>query len=215
MSRKRKKKRPRANTSIIVLFCLCLAVSAAIMLYGGLELWEVNEEIARNVETVRFTLRSEQAPAPSSTGDAEAQISHTNRVEYELTARAILTMHLKKEVSVAVYDGTSDEALSMGAGRSEGMAEPNTVGRCVLHGHRDSAFAPLEHIAVGDALTLETASEKLRYIVSDIYVTSPTDPKIYAQSDHVQLVLVTCYPFSFVGPAPERYVVVADAEQGA
>ena len=83
-----------------------------------------------------------------------------------------------------------------------------------MFGHRDSACRAMEKLAEGDEILIETLAGSRRYRVTEIYITDPYDADIYATSEDVRITIVTCYPFRFVGPAPERCVAVAIAADG-
>ena len=129
------------------------------------------------------------------------------------TALGVLTFCGDAQTAAPVYLGTSDGVLEKGIGLAEDTAALNHAGNAVLFGHRDSAFRELQHLKEGDCLSLETAEGKREYLVTSIYITDPEDPHIYDTVDSTRLTLVTCYPFSFVGPAPERCVVVAESRE--
>ncbi len=191
---------------------LWVFVSTMAASLGVMRLLDVHNEIRGTAERARLTLDAGEAAVVSFVPGSEGTVTvgHTGKAASTENAIALLTFCSQKESAIAVFNGTDSRTLERGAGRATNTAEPNEKGRCVLHGHRDSAFAPLAKIQEGDEVTLETADKTVTYRVSKIFVTEPTDPAIYKKSDHRQLALVTCYPFTFVGPAPDRCVVVAD-----
>jgi sortase A len=60
-----------------------------------------------------------------------------------------------------------------------------------------------------DEITLETLDGHFRYRVDFTQVVAPDYTEALNDSSVAILTLVTCYPFSFVGPAPQRYIVRA------
>ncbi len=56
---------------------------------------------------------------------------------------------------------------------------------------------------------METLSGIYRYGVDSTKVVDPGETRVLDNSNDSILILVTCYPFSFVGPAPKRFVVRA------
>ena len=79
----------------------------------------------------------------------------------------------------------------------------------MLGGHRDTFFRPLRGIRAGDSITLATTAGPYRYVVEWTAVVNPGDTGSLQATPDKSLTLVTCYPFSYVGPAPERFVVHA------
>jgi sortase A len=79
-----------------------------------------------------------------------------------------------------------------------------------IAGHRDTYFRPLRNIRQDDVITLITPLGEYRYRVVSARVVSPTDVEVLDSSDDEVLTLVTCYPFYFVGSAPDRFIVRAE-----
>lgn len=116
---------------------------------------------------------------------------------------------------VAVFPGTSEVTLDRGLGHIEGTASlAETSGNVGIAGHRDGFFRELEGIAVGDAIDLRSVTGAVRYRVSEILIVDPEDVYVLDPTTDATLTLVTCYPFYFVGHAPQRFIVKATAEAG-
>jgi len=112
-------------------------------------------------------------------------------------------------VSVAVLQGTGSRVLRLGAGHIEGTPLPGEAGNSGIAGHRDTFFRELKDVRTNDEIQLQTATGLFRYQVDWVKVVAPDDISVLAPSPESVLTLVTCYPFYFVGPAPERFVVHA------
>ena len=112
-------------------------------------------------------------------------------------------------VGMAVAEGVSERTLRRAVGHVPGSALPGQSGNVVLAGHRDSFFRSLERIRVGDAIYLESSAGTELYVVDWIRVVAPTDIEVLKDTGSATLTLVTCYPFRFIGSAPERYIVRA------
>lgn len=113
-------------------------------------------------------------------------------------------------VSVAVLQGTSSRTLRLGAGHMESTPLPGTPGNSAIAGHRDTFFRELKDIRNHDEIQLQTTTELLHYQVDWVKVVGPDDTTVLDPSaGESTLTLVTCYPFYFVGPAPNRFVVHA------
>lgn len=112
-------------------------------------------------------------------------------------------------VSVMVLDGTDEVTLNRAVGHIEGTAKPGEHGNVGIAGHRDSFFRGLRHLEVGDRLSLTTLDGVSHYEVERLEVVEPTAIEVLEPTDHEALTLVTCYPFYYVGEAPQRYVVRA------
>lgn len=113
------------------------------------------------------------------------------------------------DVEVPVLEGTSDPVLDRAVGRIEGTVRPGERGNSGIAGHRDGVFRGLKDISVGDWLEIETLTGKQSYQIDRISIVAPTQTEVLAQTEGPVVTLVTCYPFYFVGKAPQRYIVRA------
>jgi sortase A len=162
---------------------------------------------------------------PSATGDAGEQrpdasvdlrLWSANRVRAysdALAAKlgpplAVLSIS-KLGLCVPVFDGTDAMTLNRGAGRISGTARPGEQGNIGIAAHRDGFFRGLKDVALGDRIELTALNQKFVYTVDNIAVVSPSDVNVLQSRPQPSLTLVTCYPFYFVGDAPQRYVVQA------
>ena len=112
-------------------------------------------------------------------------------------------------LEVPLYDGTSELHLNRGIARIEGTAMPGAPGNLGIAGHRDGYFRVLKDIRVGDELTLSTSSGPQRFVVDSLQIVDPSAVDVLDPTDEQSITLVTCFPFYFVGPAPDRFIVRA------
>jgi sortase A len=112
-------------------------------------------------------------------------------------------------LEVPVLEGTSALTLNRGAGRIEGTAQPGEDGNIGIAGHRDSFFRGLRDVHVGDAIELTTPAGVSSYVVDRIRIVAPDRVDVLNPAVQPSLTLITCYPFNYLGRAPERYVVTA------
>jgi LPXTG-site transpeptidase (sortase) family protein len=115
----------------------------------------------------------------------------------------------KIHLEVPILEGTDDPALDYGAGHVEGTALPGEVGNVAIAGHRDGFFRGLKDIVVGDTMELETVRGSESFVVQNIWLVTPNDVWVLDPTPTESITLVTCYPFYFVGSAPQRYIVRA------
>jgi sortase A len=112
-------------------------------------------------------------------------------------------------VSVAVVQGESEAILQRAVGHLARTALPGNEGNVVLAGHRDTFFRPLKDILEGDRITLKTPEHDFEYVVESTSIVSPDDVGVIEPSGGHTLTLITCFPFYYIGPAPNRFIVVA------
>ncbi|HKW01961.1 MAG TPA: class D sortase [Vicinamibacterales bacterium] len=115
----------------------------------------------------------------------------------------------KIKLDVPVLEGTDDWTLNRAVGHIEDTARPGIAGNVGIAGHRDGFFRGLKDIVAGDALDLETAGRTTRYRVDHVWIVKPDDVWVIDPTPGAAITLVTCYPFYFVGSAPQRYIVRA------
>lgn len=115
----------------------------------------------------------------------------------------------KIHLEVPVFEGTDDRVLNRGTGRIIGTARIGESGNIGIAGHRDGFFRGLKDVYVGDSVELETTSGTQTYVIDWIKVVDESDVSVLRQEPASALTLVTCYPFYFVGSAPQRYIVHA------
>jgi sortase A len=119
-------------------------------------------------------------------------------------------------LSAMIAQGDDDATLKVAIGHLPETPLPWHVGNSALAGHRDTFFRPLRHIRVGDEMRVSTPHGDFRYHVRETMIVGPNDIWILGPTDRPTLTLITCYPFSYVGKAPRRFIVKAErADQDA
>ena len=118
-------------------------------------------------------------------------------------------------IRVPVFDSTDELALNRGAGWIAGTARPGEDGNVGIAGHRDGFFRALKDVRVGDTIELETRDGRGTYRVDGIDIVEPERVEVLLPREAPSLTLVTCYPFYYVGAAPQRYVVHATRDGSA
>ena len=105
-------------------------------------------------------------------------------------------------MSVMIMEGIGSRTLRLGAGHVPGTA-------LAFAAHRDSFFRPLKDVKVDDTIRMTTPDGVTEFRVTSTKVVPPTDTSVLDEASDKRLVLVTCYPFYYIGPAPKRFVVEA------
>ena len=112
-------------------------------------------------------------------------------------------------ISVVLLEGTSVKTLQRAVGHIAGTALPGQIGNVGIAGHRDTFFRPLRNVQARDIITLTTLRGEYRYRVVSTKVVSPESVEVLNSDGNEILTLVTCYPFYFLGSAPDRFIVRA------
>jgi len=117
----------------------------------------------------------------------------------------------KLNIRVPVFEGTDELVLNRGVGWIAGTARPGAPGdgNVGLAAHRDGFFRGLKDIEEGDEIELSTLGAGGVYAVDNIEIVTPDKVEVLRPRGAPSLTLVTCYPFYFVGDAPQRYIVHA------
>lgn len=108
-----------------------------------------------------------------------------------------------------VRKGDDEETLDRAVGWIDGTARPGEGGNTALAGHRDTFFRPLERVRVNDHIRLVVPPNTYEYRVDSLSVVTPAEVSVLQSSGTEELTLVTCHPFRWIGPAPDRFVVRA------
>jgi sortase A len=112
--------------------------------------------------------------------------------------------------ALLVMHGASERNLLSGPALLEGTERPGGKGNCIIAGHRDTHFRFLKDIQSGDELLIERGQKRYRYRVTSMHIVDPTNVNLLRPESSAVLTLVTCYPFFYVGPAPQRFIVRAE-----
>lgn len=113
-------------------------------------------------------------------------------------------------LTAAIVEGDDAAALRVGVGHLPDTPLPWQPGNAALAAHRDTFFRPLKDVRIGDVIRLTTIGGTFEYQVRETLIVNPDDLSVLASSEHQRLTLMTCYPFSFLGSAPQRFVVRAE-----
>ena len=113
-------------------------------------------------------------------------------------------------LSTPVIEGDDDRTLTRAVGHLPDTPLPWEDGNSALAGHRDGLFRPLKDIQVGDEIRFRTSRAELRYRVTETAIVDPDDVSVLEARARNALTLITCYPFYFVGNAPQRFIVHAE-----
>lgn len=112
-------------------------------------------------------------------------------------------------VAANIREGESNSVLRDGVGHLSDTPWLGEGGNVALAGHRDTVFRALRHVQAGDVIEIATPDRLVRYTVEETAVVAPDNLSVLEPADGSTLTLVTCHPFTYIGPAPNRFVVRA------
>jgi sortase A len=111
---------------------------------------------------------------------------------------------------LAIVEGTDPNDLKKGVGHYKGSYFPGENGQIVLSGHRDTVFRRLGELKPGDIFKVQLANGMSKYELTHTKIVDAEDRTIITlQNTQEELIVITCYPFRFVGNAPQRYIIYA------
>ncbi|WP_043934185.1 class D sortase [Bacillus sp. EB01] len=114
------------------------------------------------------------------------------------------------ESELAIVEGTDPNDLKKGVGHYKGSYYPGENGQIVLSGHRDTVFRRLGELEIGDSLHVKMPHGDFAYEITRTKIVDADDTSIITlQREEEELIVTTCYPFRFVGNAPDRYIIYA------
>ncbi|WP_396654906.1 class D sortase [Mesobacillus jeotgali] len=116
----------------------------------------------------------------------------------------------KIDANLPIYHGTDEDELEKGVGHFAGSVLPGERDNSVLSGHRDTVFRKLGDVGKGDLLEVTTEAGTFTYKVRKVRIVDADDRTVIVPTPRPTLTVSTCYPFDYIGDAPERYILVAD-----
>lgn len=120
----------------------------------------------------------------------------------------IITIPKLQEI-YPIVQGTDENDLKRGVGHYVGSVMPGEMDNSVLSGHRDSVFSKLGNLVKGDFIIIKTSDGTFKYSVTRSRIVLANDRTVIVPTPTAMLTLSTCYPFSYIGSAPKRYIVSA------
>jgi sortase A len=181
------------------IFAFLIVISGIVVLGIGLwQLWDIKRQEQQSLEVARELVNEDKPRVAKgefqpATGDASG-----------------LLIIPKINAELAIVEGTDPDDLEKGVGHYKGSFYPDEKGQIVLSGHRDTVFRKAGELELGDLLTMKMPYGEYTYEIVGTKIVSADDTSIITlQNSEEELILTTCYPFSYVGDAPDRYIMYA------
>lgn len=157
-----------------------------------------------------FTQKKETVQAKESTKEVEESSDQTLYDVRPKVGEQMGELRIPKlDAALPIYHGTNEDELEKGVGHFADSVLPGEKDNSVLSGHRDTVFRKLGEVGKGDLLVVETTAGTFTYKVRKVRIVDKDDRSVIVSMPRATLTVSTCYPFTFVGAAPERYVLVA------
>ena len=191
----------RLERALACVGLVCIGAWAAACAQGSLYQWDASRSFDA---ALRARLQAEQHDTSQWSEERKRRFAEAAGAPVEVMARLEIPA---AGVSVMVLPGTAPETLDRAVGHIEGTVRPGEAGNVGIAGHRDGFFRGLRHLAPGDPMRLTTFEGVTHYAVERVEVVEPTAVEVLAPREQDALTLVTCFPFYYVGDAPQRFIV--------
>jgi len=180
---------------------LFVAGVLALTWYAGAHITAAREQAALSRE-----LESARAVAASSPSHDPVPA----RLEPRALVGRIEVARIK--LSAIAREGVDVRTLRGSIGHVPGTSLPGDPGNAAFAAHRDTFFSPLKFIRKGDQIVVTTPDGVHRYAVIGTRIVEPSDVSVLQPQPGRRLTLITCYPFDYVGSAPQRFIVQAELQ---
>ncbi|CAM4115345.1 class D sortase [Lederbergia lenta] len=123
---------------------------------------------------------------------------------------AFATLEIPKlEKTLPVVEGTDPDSLKKGVGHLTNSLYPGQGDQIVLSGHRDTVFRQFGKMEIGDRFIVNVPYGSYTYEIRETEIVPEDDTTVIREMGEEVLVVTTCYPFSYIGNAPDRFVAYA------
>ncbi|TAA72879.1 class D sortase [Planococcus salinarum] len=187
-----------------------------VVAWSGYSLWQQTQAVTHTTDEVpeqfgnwEHTTYQQQLAVPAKKKMAE----QTPETPDYTTGDKVGTLNIPRiGTQYEVYWGTGEDTLKQGVGMydSQWTVTPDHPGHVVLSGHRETVFSQLGSLKEGDHLYASYDGNIYDYQIRDMWITDAEDRTVIVDKNKPTLTLTTCYPFDFVGSAPDRYIVQAE-----
>lgn len=183
---------------------LFIAVGLIVIGYSGYQLYDasVNE---RETLDAAYTHIEEQRAVYASEPAFDVMGYDADYME----SFGVLTIPSLEDRSIGIVEGADEDALAQGVGHVESTAFPGQGEQIVMSGHRDSVFKNFDQLDLGDTFVVDMPYGTFEYEIREIDFVDADDTTVIGPMGEEVLVVSTCYPFGYVGPAPQRAVFYA------
>lgn len=184
---------------------LSLAI-ACLGFYGYMSIERVVYQTYESRIFDRTPVRAVERLAADDKGTSIVRVVRLSLSPQSLIGRlSIPRLHL----SGMVHEGDDRRTLQLAIGHIPATVLPGQSGNVGLAGHRDTFFRGLKDVKIQDEIQFSTLRGDFKYQVESVIVVEPDNVGVLAVTSENVLTLVTCFPFTYIGNAPKRFVVRA------
>src|SRR5699024_3430335 len=183
---------------------LLIIAGVIILSIGGYQLWSSSEKEEARLSEAHAILADEKYSAKEMTTEDVSEIT------YETGETIGLLSIPKLEREIAIIEGTDEDELAQGVGHYYDTGLPGQNRQILLSGHRDTVFRDFNQLEHGDEFHVKMEYGTYIYQINDHEIVAADNTTVIDPSRKDEYLTVsTCYPFSMIGNAPDRYVLYA------
>lgn len=178
-----------------------IVLGLGLLLYGGNELLQSYLKESKRLEEAKAFV-SEETKTIDEAIDYEYDFQHGE------TVGLLYIPRLNRELPIV--EGTDPDDLEQGVGHYIDTGYPGENRQILLSGHRDTVFRNFGELKPGDEFHIKMEHGTFIYEFIDHEIVDADDTTVINfERQEEYLTISTCYPFSYVGSAPDRYVIYA------
>jgi sortase A len=215
MADRSKKRRSRkllllSLSIVLIVFGLWFSTTNTATFVKGYMLYKTGnaEATAISSDSAPRSTQIAEVPKEKESGKAQFNSEYPETPEIgDLMGELIIP---KLDAALPIIHGTDEDELEKGVGHFADSVLPGENDNSVLSGHRDTVFRELGEVGKGDLLIVKTYAGTFTYKVRQVRIVDEDDRTVIVPKPKAVLTVSTCYPFDYVGYAPDRYILVAD-----
>lgn len=191
---------------------LIIAASFLILIGGGLVLFSLQEMYAQEKKTKDSLDQAQERIQNEVNKERKSVLQTEQRIDVSFEqGEAIGILKIPRlEAELPIIEGTDEDELEKGVGHYSTTVFPGQADQILLSGHRDTVFRRLGELKIGDILQVNMPYGEYKYEITETEIVDADDTTVInSTAPHEILTVSTCYPFSYVGNAPYRYILSA------
>ncbi len=184
---------------VYTIACLFIIGGVSLTGYSVFQIWDSNQSQKNALVQAEELLKT---PPTKETAEKEIVVPTFEKGD---TMGVLEVPKLGKKIPI--IEGTDEKELEIGVGHYLGTALPTQNDQIVLSGHRDTVFRRFNELEIGDTFVVQLEYGEFTYEIVDTKIVDADDRTIIkSTAPNEELVVTTCYPFGYIGNAPDRFI---------
>ncbi|MBS4192180.1 class D sortase [Bacillus sp. FJAT-49705] len=197
----------RIGKSIFLIAAILLLFGSVLVFISISDIYklEKNKDISLIEAKEKIQIIEKDSPQP--------MLNKEQKIEYSFKkGEAIGILEIPRlQAKLPIIEGTSEYELEKGVGHYSGTVLPGQPDQILLSGHRETVFRQLGELEMGDIFQVIMPYGTFRYEITHAQIVEADDSTVIKSTAPTETLTVsTCYPFSYIGDAPYRYVLTAN-----